>query len=65
MLSLIAATNLLVSLSELVRAMQVPQYFEEDLFSLLGNDQRPDYRWLIMVRALVQPHSNDALLPKA
>ena len=49
-------------LSELVRVMQVPQYFEEDLFSLLGEDRRPDYRWLIMVRALVQTHSKDALL---
>jgi hypothetical protein len=26
---------------------QVPEYFAEDLFSVLG-DQRPDYRWLII-----------------
>lgn len=25
----------------------VPMYFEEDLFSLLGESDRPDYRWLI------------------
>lgn len=27
---------------------QVPQYFSEDLFSLLGPDARPAYRWLII-----------------
>lgn len=26
---------------------QVPEYFAEDLFSVLGN-RRPDYRWLIV-----------------
>ncbi|KAI9596539.1 hypothetical protein BDF19DRAFT_437777 [Syncephalis fuscata] len=26
----------------------VPNYFSEDLFSHLGNDKRPDYRWLIV-----------------
>lgn len=28
--------------------MQVPKYFDEDLFSVLGDDGRPDHRWLIM-----------------
>lgn len=27
---------------------QVPQQFCEDLFSVLGESNRPDYRWLIM-----------------
>lgn len=27
--------------------MQVPEYFAEDLFSVMG-DQRPDWRWLIV-----------------
>ncbi|KAI0234134.1 hypothetical protein L0F63_000412 [Massospora cicadina] len=26
----------------------VPIYFRDDLFQLLGNDRRPDYRWLII-----------------
>lgn len=26
----------------------VPEYFAEDLFSLLGENGRPDYRWIIM-----------------
>mmetsp|Transcript_10918 Transcript_10918/g.30889 ORF Transcript_10918/g.30889 Transcript_10918/m.30889 type:complete len:251 (-) Transcript_10918:656-1408(-) len=26
----------------------VPEYFAEDLFSSLGEDKRPDYRWLII-----------------
>ena len=29
-------------------AVQVPKYFDEDLFSVLGDDGRPDHRWLIM-----------------
>ena len=62
MLSLIAnCDDFSMCLSEPVRPMQVPQYFEEDLFSLLGKD-RPDYRWLIMVRTLVQFHNKNALL---
>lgn len=28
-------------------AYAVPTYFQEDLFSVLGKDERPDYRWLI------------------
>ena len=28
--------------------LQVPQQFAEDLFSVLGESGRPDYRWLIM-----------------
>jgi hypothetical protein len=27
---------------------QVPAYFAEDLFSVLGEAARPEYRWLIM-----------------
>ncbi|KAI9297899.1 Clavaminate synthase-like protein, partial [Neoconidiobolus thromboides FSU 785] len=27
---------------------EVPEYFKDDLFSLLGEDKRPDYRWLII-----------------
>lgn len=34
-----------------MREVQVPDYFAEDLFSVLGEDKRPDYRWLIMVRS--------------
>ena len=30
-------------------SLQVPVYFEEDLFSLLTEERRPDFRWLIMV----------------
>ena len=30
--------------------LQVPKYFGEDLFSLLTEERRPNYRWLIMVR---------------
>ncbi|KAL8505190.1 hypothetical protein ACS0TY_016417 [Phlomoides rotata] len=32
---------------QLGKDFQVPEYFNEDLFSLLGND-RPDYRWIII-----------------
>eukprot|EP01065_Artemidia_motanka_P000279 TRINITY_DN10114_c0_g2_i1.p1 TRINITY_DN10114_c0_g2~~TRINITY_DN10114_c0_g2_i1.p1 ORF type:complete len:517 (+),score=141.47 TRINITY_DN10114_c0_g2_i1:657-2207(+) len=44
---------------------QVPQYFEDDLFKVLG-EGRPDYRWLIMGPARsgssfhVDPNSTDA-----
>jgi len=27
---------------------EVPEYFNQDLFSLLGEEGRPDYRWMIM-----------------
>lgn len=27
---------------------KVPKYFDEDLFSVLGDEGRPDFRWLIM-----------------
>eukprot|EP01044_Picomonas_judraskeda_P009280 COSAG03_NODE_1122_length_4774_cov_59.335401_3_plen_416_part_00 len=33
---------------ELGSQYQVPDYFSEDLFSLLGPDARPAYRWLII-----------------
>ncbi|KAJ3042066.1 hypothetical protein HDV00_008147 [Rhizophlyctis rosea] len=33
--------------SSLVEDYTVPEYFSDDLFSLLG-DERPDYRWLII-----------------
>lgn len=35
------------TVSELESAYSVPEYFQEDLFSVLGEDARPDYRWLI------------------
>ena len=35
-------------LSRTVSVMQVPKYFDEDLFSVLGDEGRPDFRWLIM-----------------
>lgn len=38
--------------------MQVPVYFAEDLFSLLGDAKRPDYRWLIMVRSATNQEVN-------
>ena len=28
-----------------VAACQVPEHFLEDLFAVLGEDARPDYRW--------------------
>ncbi len=28
--------------------LQVPEYFAEDLFGVLGEDARPHHRWLIM-----------------
>ena len=28
--------------------LQVPKQFTEDLFSVMGESARPDYRWLIM-----------------
>ncbi len=31
----------------MAREYAVPSYFQEDLFSALGEDERPDYRWLI------------------
>jgi len=31
----------------MAREFEVPTYFQEDLFSVLGKDDRPDYRWLI------------------
>ena len=31
----------------MAREYEVPRYFQEDLFSVLGEDDRPDYRWLI------------------
>jgi len=33
---------------QLQEDFSVPPYFSEDLFSVLGEDSRPDYRWLIM-----------------
>ncbi|KAI3642314.1 hypothetical protein MP228_011869 [Amoeboaphelidium protococcarum] len=33
---------------EMGRDFQVPDYFSEDLFKLLGQYKRPDYRWLIL-----------------
>eukprot|EP00884_Botryococcus_braunii_P021807 jgi/Botrbrau1/830/Bobra.0352s0027.1 len=33
---------------ELAADYQVPPVFEEDLFSVLGEERRPDYRWLIL-----------------
>ena len=35
-------------LTRTVSVMQVPKYFDEDLFSVLGDEGRPDFRWLIM-----------------
>lgn len=32
---------------EMDNEYSVPVYFEEDLFSVLGKEERPDYRWLI------------------
>eukprot|EP00803_Ostreobium_quekettii_P005108 evm.model.scf_611.4 EVM.evm.TU.scf_611.4 scf_611:63945-73681(+) len=32
----------------LAKDYYVPKFFKEDLFSVLGEDGRPDYRWLIM-----------------
>ena len=32
---------------EMDEEYSVPVYFEEDLFSVLGKQERPDYRWLI------------------
>ena len=32
---------------QLAADYEVPIYFREDLFSILGTDDRPDYRWLI------------------
>ena len=38
----------MVALQSIVTLSQVPEHFEADLFSVLGEDSRPDYRWLIM-----------------
>jgi hypothetical protein len=36
---------------------EVPEYFREDLFSLMDEDDRPDYRWL-----LIGPHGSGSPL---
>lgn len=33
---------------QLAADYQVPEFFDEDLFAALGEEDRPDYRWLIM-----------------
>ena len=33
---------------ELSKDYKVPSYFDQDLFQILGQDQRPDYRWIII-----------------
>jgi len=34
--------------SELAADFSVPTYFDQDLFQVLGEDSRPDYRWIII-----------------
>lgn len=43
--------------------LQIPEYFAEDLFSLLGEERRPDYRWLIMVDVFLIPISSNLMPP--
>jgi hypothetical protein len=33
---------------QLAKDYTVPEYFQEDFFALLGEEKRPDYRWLII-----------------
>ncbi|KAF1781662.1 JmjC domain [Phytophthora cactorum] len=33
---------------QLAKDYTVPEYFQEDYFALLGEEKRPDYRWLII-----------------
>ncbi|OWZ22020.1 Histone arginine demethylase [Phytophthora megakarya] len=33
---------------QLAKDYTVPEYFQEDYFALLGEERRPDYRWLII-----------------
>ncbi|KAL3669279.1 hypothetical protein V7S43_005659 [Phytophthora oleae] len=33
---------------QLAKDYSVPEYFQEDYFALLGEEKRPDYRWLII-----------------
>ena len=40
--------NFAKSVPSLADDYQVPDHFSEDLFAVLGEDERPDYRWLII-----------------
>ena len=42
------ARRLAPQLSALVRDYQVPKYFPDDLFSLVGEKKRPPYRWFLI-----------------
>mmetsp|Transcript_21476 Transcript_21476/g.21115 ORF Transcript_21476/g.21115 Transcript_21476/m.21115 type:complete len:282 (+) Transcript_21476:289-1134(+) len=35
-------------IKEIVRDYKVPKYFQDDYFKILGVDQRPPYRWLLI-----------------
>lgn len=51
---------------EMASEFEIPEYFREDLMSVLGEQRRPDYRWLIIGPALagssfhVDPNENFA-----
>jgi len=40
--------NFARSAPQLAKEYSVPPYFADDLFSVLGDESRPDYRWLII-----------------
>jgi hypothetical protein len=40
--------KVLVAHPELLEDYTVPDYFSEDLFELMDEDERPDYRWLLL-----------------
>lgn len=42
---------------DLLADFEVPEYFNEDLFALMDDDDRPDYRWL-----LIGPHGSGSPL---
>ena len=44
----VVAQDFALAAPQLLADYEVPPYFADDLFAALGEDERPDYRWLIV-----------------